>query len=89
MKFNTEAERMQHPFAKWIPLQAWNTFFSGTLDDDCITWLQTQDLPVLLSYASHHQEDTIEKKQRLWMTFAFNRPDASIDLLLTIAYYEQ
>jgi hypothetical protein len=95
MRFNYEAERMEHPQARLIPQSVWrrydfNRFFEHELLEFQLTLMQitSRDLDdYLASFEDNTLEfiDTHEKKYIAWLALAYTHPDINDALLLRFA----
>ena len=93
MKFNTEAERMQHPFAAFIPASIWSALFNQQLsvfqllcaEKTSTKWIldleQTQKR--LNQDPQLNQEDTLNA----WLMVALTHPELADDALMKLANY--
>ncbi|MDF1827780.1 MAG: hypothetical protein P1U39_05830 [Legionellaceae bacterium] len=83
MRFNSEAERMEHPQARLIPLSVWerDDLFNQELSDYELTLMKTAPSDLDDDLASF----TREKKYTAWLALAYAHPDMDDALLLRFA----
>jgi len=88
MKFNTEAERMQHPQAGRIPLDAWADyeFFNHELSERQLELMQVPSNDIE-GYLERLDDETLQQlglseKRATWLSLAYGHPDIQDDVLM-------
>lgn len=77
MKFNSEAERMQHPFASLIPQHLWIDIFENELPDDYLPIMEapTEELINTLRNYFEKFEGTKNSNIQLWLAVVYSHPN--------------
>ena len=82
MRFNSEAERLEHPQARLIPLSLWKSYvlFHHELPDNILPLMTASDEDVLL----HIQQNRLQftnpyNKQCAWIAIMYSHPSLSVE----------
>ena len=87
MRFNSEAERLEHPQARLIPASLWKDYelFGHRLPDDLLPLMTASDDEVLLQIQQNREQfDGFQKKQCAWFAIMYSHPLLSVESLVSL-----